>query len=113
MWESMPETEKAVFRKRSEEDRARFNRETEEYKLSQASATSPPQQQQQPQTVKVVYLGRNEASPKSSPQKEEENSLFSTPGSQGSLSNFQPQVWDVTENKCLLDNCSQVNNLRI
>ena len=109
----MPETEKAVFRKRSEEDRARFNRETEEYKLSQASATSPPQQQQQPQTVKVVYLGRNEASPKSSPQKEEENSLFSTPGSQGSLSNFQPQVWDVTENKCLLDDCSQVNNLRI
>lgn len=113
MWESMPESEKTVYRKRSEEDRARFNRETEVFKSSQSSATSSPQQQQ-PKTVKVVYLGSNNdgASPKSSPKKEEESSLFSSPGSQESLSNFQPQVWDVTGNKCLLDGCTQVSSLQ-
>ena len=107
----MAESEKIIFRQKSEQDRARFLRQMEEYKNSKSSAQQPASVDQ-PSPAKNAKNAKIVVPPAvmAAAAKEEVIRLFGGAGSVIENDNIRSNTtWEVTDNVCLKDGCSQVN----
>ena len=99
MWESMAESEKSIFKKKSEQDRGRFLREMAEYKNSKSA--------QQPAVVvqpKTAKSAKKVVAPTA-----EVTRLFGGTGSVMEDDSIRStNTWEVTDNECVREGCPEV-----
>ena len=94
----MAESEKSIYRKKSEQDRARFLREMAEYKNSKSA--QQPAVVVQPQTAKSA---KKVVAPTA-----EVTRLFGGTGSVIEENIRSTNSWEVTDNECVREGCPEV-----